>query len=125
MGMPTNEYDPYEHAHRLGIQIGYQRLRTGNGLWVPDHRLIILQPRLRRIEERSVLTHEMAHVCLGHRDTTPRNELRADRWAVHKLIPPGALEEAALFSAEPGQWCHQLGVSADILDRALLDYRAA
>ena len=115
------DYDPYDHAERLGIKIVYQRLRTANGLWIPDHRAVILQPRMRRIVERSVLTHELGHICLGHREETPRNELRADRWAVRKLIAPGDLERVGTTTADLGALCHELGVSADILHRAILD----
>ncbi|GAA3730565.1 hypothetical protein GCM10022239_03920 [Leifsonia bigeumensis] len=126
--METNlaaSYDPHEHADALGIRVEYQRLRTANGLWLPDYRTIILQPRMRRIIERSVLAHELGHVCLGHRESSPRNELRADRWAVRHLITPEALERVALFSGDPGEWCHELGVSADLIERAVLDRRAA
>ncbi|TQL46714.1 uncharacterized protein DUF955 [Homoserinimonas aerilata] len=118
-------YDPHEHADQIGVRIEYQRLRTANGLWLPEYRTIILQPRMRKIVERSVLAHEMGHVCLGHQESTPRNELRADRWAVRKLVAPGALEHAALISPDPGDWCHHLGVSADLIERALLDRNAA
>jgi Zn-dependent peptidase ImmA (M78 family) len=72
-----------------------------------------------------VLTHELGHVCLGHRDTTPRNETLADRWAALHLIDPDALRRAAKATDDLGAWCHELNVSADILDRWLLDHRRA
>jgi hypothetical protein len=117
----SDEYDPYTHADQLGIQIVYRRLVSANGLWVPDLRAIFLQPRMRVIHERSVLTHELGHVVLGHRTSSPRNELQADRWASRKLVKPGELRRAVAASADPGEWCLDLGVSADLLERYLLD----
>lgn len=124
MGMAT-DYDPWEHAARIGINIEHQSLRTANGLWLPEHRTIVLRSRMRRIQERSTLTHELAHVCLGHVDDSGRNEIRADRWAVRKLVAPGALEHVALLSVDPNDWCYALDVSPRILDRALADLRVA
>lgn len=121
----TTDYDPWAHAARLGVNIHYQRLHTANGLWLPDYRAIILKPRMRRMIERSVLTHELGHVCLGHVEDNERNEVRADRWAVRKLIAPGSLELVAKLTDDRGAWCHELEVSADLLTRALADYRTA
>lgn len=120
-------YDPFEHAARLGIEVVRRRLddENENGLWVPDLHAIFLRPGMRSIHERSVLSHELGHACLGHRETTPRNELRANRWAARKLIIPELLTRAAAHSPDPGTWCHELNVSADILDRYLKDHHAA
>ena len=123
MGLETT-YDPFEHAARLGLAVEYQSLRTARGLWLPDYRTIVLKSGMRRVDERSTLTHELAHVCLGHRDDTPKHELAADRWAVRKLITRPNLQEAALISDDPAMWCHELGVNADLLNRALSDYRS-
>lgn len=119
------DYDPHEHAEALGIQVVYRKLRTANGLWVPDHRVIFLQTRMRAIHERSVLSHELGHVCLGHRDATPRQEKQADRWAARKLIHPEELEQAAAGHPDPGVWCHDLNVSAHLLAQYMEDHRAS
>jgi len=119
------EYDPFAHAERLGIRVEYQSLRTARGLWLPDYRTVILKSGMRRLDERSTLAHELGHVCLGHRDDRPKHELAADRWAVRKLITRRSLERVALFSDDPAQWCFELGVSADLMSRALTDLRAA
>jgi Zn-dependent peptidase ImmA (M78 family) len=123
--MTGRDYDPYEHAGRLGIDVVYRALRTGNGLWVPQIRTIYLQTRLRAIHERSVLAHEVGHACMGHQESNPRHELQADRWAARHLIDPCELRAAAAASPDPGIWCHELNVSADILERYLWDHRAA
>lgn len=118
-------YDPHEHAQSLGINVVYRRLRTANGLWVPDLRTIFLQNRMRAVHERSVLTHELGHVCLGHREETPRNEVAADRWAARRLVDLNELRDASRVTTDQGAWCHELNVSAHILDRFLRDNRVA
>ncbi|MFF1875970.1 ImmA/IrrE family metallo-endopeptidase [Kitasatospora herbaricolor] len=123
--MTGRGYDPWEHAGRLGLNVVYRSLRTGNGLWVPQIRTIFLQTRLRAIHERSVLAHEVGHACMGHVESSPRYELQADRWAARHLIDPHELRAAAAASPDPGVWCHELNVSADILERYLRDTRAA
>jgi Zn-dependent peptidase ImmA (M78 family) len=123
---PTGrDYDPYEHAAMLGINVVHRRLRTANGLWVPEIRTVFLQHRMRSIHERSVLTHELGHVCMGHRESNPKYEMQADRWAAEHLIHPHELREAAAVTDDVGAWCHDLNVSADILERYLLDHRAS
>lgn len=117
------DYDPYEHARNLGIHVVYRPLRTANGLWVPEIRTIFLRTRMRVIHERSVLAHELGHACMGHIESTPRHELQADRWAAKHLINPAELQRAAAASPDPGVWCHELNVSADILERYLRDDR--
>jgi hypothetical protein len=106
-------YDPYEHADRLNIEVVYGTLRTANGL--------ILQPRMRRLLERSVLAHELGHVCLGHRESTPRNERQADRFAARHLIRPGDITRVAQQSPDPGAWCVELDVTPHILETYLRD----
>ena len=118
-------YNPHEHAAKLGIDVVYRRIRTAHGLWIPDIRTIILQPRMRVLHERSVLAHELGHALLGHRYSSAKNELLADRWAAQRLINPDELLAAAASSPDPGIWCHELNVSADILERYLSDSKAA
>jgi len=116
-------YDPFAHAEALGLQVIYRNLTTANGLWLPDLRVIFLQKRMRAIHERSVLSHEIGHAVLGHRQSTPKHEVQADRWAVRKLIDPDLVRGVARTTDDIGAWCHELNVSADILDRYLQDRR--
>lgn len=125
MGMHGTGYDPYAHAERLGIQVVHRTLRTAHGLWVPEIRTVFMHNRLRRAHDRSVLTHELGHICMGHRESTPRHELQADRWAARKLIHPDELARVAQYSPDANVWCHELGVTADILERYFLDRPAA
>ena len=118
-------YDPHEHATLLGVKVIYRDLQTANGLWIPHLNTICLDTRMSTIHERSVLTHEIGHVSLGHTMATPRQEIQADRWASRKLINLIELQVAATRSDDPGLWCHELNVSAKILTRYMKDHPAS
>lgn len=109
-------YDPFEHADRLGIQIVYRRLTTGNGLWVPDLHTIFLKPRMRAVHERSVLAHELGHACLGHRTSSPKFERQADQFAARHLIDPVKLDDVRRTSSDPNVWANEVGVTLDLLE---------
>lgn len=110
------EYDPFEHAERLGIQIVYRRLTTTNGLWVPDLNAIFLQPRMRAVHERSTLAHELGHACLGHRQSTPKHERQADIFAARHLIDPAKLQQVQHISSDPNVWANEVGVTLPLLE---------
>jgi Zn-dependent peptidase ImmA (M78 family) len=112
-------YDPYEHADRLGVQVVYGRLRTANGLWLPDQRTIILNTKMRVMLERTTLTHEIGHVCLGHIESTPRNERMADRFAAKHLVDPDHLERVSRFTPDPAQWAVELQITPHVLETYL------
>lgn len=112
-------YDPFEHAERLSIDVVFGRLRSSNGLWVPERRTIILKRGMRVMLERSVLAHELGHVCLGHLESTTRNEFLADRWAARKLISPDHLAAVARIHEDPAQWCIELDVTPHLLETYL------
>jgi Zn-dependent peptidase ImmA (M78 family) len=108
-------YDPFEHAEQLGLTIVYGRLRTANGLWIPDIRTIILQPRMRVIQERSVLAHEIGHADLGHRDDRPKHETLADRYAAEHLIDPDRLRDVAQWTPDLSKASLELGVTTKLM----------
>lgn len=117
-------YDPYEHADRMGIPVIQGRLRTANGLWIPEERVIVLRPGMRRLLERSTLAHELGHAALGHRDDRPRHERQADIYAARHLIDPHHLADVARGHPDPGQWCTELDVTPRILETYLRDVRS-
>ncbi|MEF2979046.1 ImmA/IrrE family metallo-endopeptidase [Subtercola sp. YIM 133946] len=112
-------YDPFEHADRLNIEVVFGRLRTAHGLWIPERRTIILKRGMRALHERSILAHELGHVCLGHDDSTPRNEFLADRWAARHLIAPDHLAAIARVHTDQAQWCLELDVTPHMLETYL------
>ena len=108
-------YDPHEHAEQLGIDVVYDRLRTAHGLWVPDFNTIILQPRMRAIQERSVLAHEIAHASLGHRDARPKHEVVADRFAAENLIDAERFDELVTWAPDAARLSLELGVTTKLM----------
>ncbi|MDE2100822.1 MAG: ImmA/IrrE family metallo-endopeptidase [Patescibacteria group bacterium] len=111
----NSSYDPFEHADQLGLTILYGRLRASNGLWIPDHRTIILQPRMRAIQERSVLAHEIAHADLGHRDNRAKHEVLADRYAAEHLIDLQKYRELVQWTPDVARLSLELGVTTKLM----------
>lgn len=108
-------YSPQEHATRLNIPIIYADIGDDLGRWYPDLHIIALTPALTRIEERCTIAHELGHVCLGHRASSPKHERMADRWAARKLINPHDLADIAAGTPDAGRWCLELDVTPHIL----------
>jgi hypothetical protein len=110
-------YDPYTHAAELGVTITVDRDTCGHdGLWLPDENRINLRPGMLQIQERSVLAHELGHAVHGHRDSRPKNEMLADRFAAEKLVDREML--IGMMASDPeayARWCLELGVTMKIL----------
>jgi Zn-dependent peptidase ImmA (M78 family) len=111
-------YDPHAHAAELGVRIVSRSLRSANGLWVPDLGVVFVQPRLRRVHERSVLAHELAHVELGHRTSTPKDERQADLLAARRLIDPVRLDEVLRWTQELPEIANEL----EVTERLVAEY---
>lgn len=109
------QYDPYLHAESLGIDVIERPIRTANGLWIPDHNLIVLKSGMRAIHKRTTLTHELGHACLGHRDDRPKHEVLADRFAAARLIDHDHLLELGGWIEHPARLAEELGVTNRIL----------
>lgn len=108
-------YDPYLHAENLGIEVIERPIRTANGLWIPDHNVIVLKSGMRAIHKRTTLAHELGHACLGHRDDRPKHEVLADRFAAERLIDHEHLLELGRWAECPAQVAAELGVTHRIL----------
>ena len=92
--MPS--YDPYAHAHTLGVDIVWGT--PGHGmLGRYDHasRTITLREGMRTRQERSVLAHELVHAVRGDEHDawdasySARRERSCDLLAAENLIDPG------------------------------------
>lgn len=108
-------YDPYEHAERIGIEVIHRPLRTRNGMWIPDHRLIVVRAGMRAIHDRCALAHELGHACLGHRDDRPKHERQADWFAARHLIDRAAAEAVFEWAPDEAVAAFELGVSLRLL----------
>jgi Zn-dependent peptidase ImmA (M78 family) len=108
------EYDPYQHAADLGIEVIHRPLRTANGMWLPDHNLIVIRSRLRAVHDRCALAHEIGHADLGHRDDETRHEVQADRYAALHLIDDERAAEVCAWTQDPAKIAAELGVSGKL-----------
>ncbi|UCR89287.1 ImmA/IrrE family metallo-endopeptidase [Mycetocola spongiae] len=115
------QYDPWNHAEKLGVSIIEWPLRTAKGMWVPEQRAIFIRPKMRSFVELSVLAHELVHAeyCdpAGHH---PKNEARANRIAAQRLINPREIAELLRLYPDGDRICRELGVTREIF-QAYLD----
>lgn len=113
-------YDPHDHARELRIPVVRHPLTTCNGMWLPEQGIILLRLRMRRVLERNVLAHEIAHAVLGHthQECGPldgRQERQANRLAATWLVDPGEFAVASRAYDDPGRVCAELEVTPTIL----------
>lgn len=118
-------YDPYEHAEELGITVLHRKIRTANGLWLPDHNTIVIRSGMRVLHDRSTLAHEIAHAVLGHFDGRPKHEIQADRLASENLIDLDECREAMKTAPDEERLALELGVSTRLLRAYLAVHRLA
>jgi Zn-dependent peptidase ImmA (M78 family) len=108
-------YDPYKHAEDLGITVIHRNIRCANGLWVPDHDLIVIRSGMRAVHDRSALSHELGHAVLGHRDDRPKHEVMADRYAANNLLVLEEVVDAMKTAPDCHRLAHELGVSTRLM----------
>ena len=108
-------YDPFAHAEQLGLTVIERPIRTANGLWIPDHNLIVLKSGMKARHRRSVLAHEIGHAELSHRDDRPKHEKQADRYAAERCINYDELIELGGWLECPHQVAVELGVTHRLL----------
>ncbi len=114
-GIPRGrEYDPWEHAERLGIEVVVRRLRTAHGRWFPDFNTIVISNRLRAGDQRLVLAHEVAHGALLHPDDSPKHEKQANRFAAQNLICPNELADLYRWCPDERRIVDELGVTTTL-----------
>jgi len=114
------KYDPYKHAEELGITVIHRSIRSANGLWIPDHRLIVIRKGMRVVHDRCVLAHEMSHAVLGHRQDSPKHETQADNMAACNLLDYREVEAAMRWVSDLHALAAEMGVSARMMRRYLL-----
>lgn len=118
------EYDPWEHADLLGLEVVVRRLRTANGRWFPDYNTIVISDRLRSRDQRLVLAHEIGHGALLHADERPKYEKQADQFAARNLIDPEELADLYEWCPDERRIAAELGVTTALF-RAFVLSRAA
>lgn len=108
-------YDPYEHAEHLGIEVIHRKIRTDNGMWLPQHNLIVIREGMRAVHDRSTLAHELGHACLGHEDDRPKHEVMADRFAAGNMINLDECRDVMQWAPDSARLANELGVSTRLL----------
>lgn len=108
-------YDPYTDAEERGIEVIHRKIRTANGMWLPDHNLIVLREGMRAVHDRSTLAHELAHAHLGHRDDRPKHEVMADRRAAAWMIDYDECVDTMKWCPDAHRLANELGVSTRLL----------
>lgn len=117
-------YDPWEHADRLGIPVIVRRLRTANGLWMPEYGEILISDRLRIGQQRLVLAHELGHGVLMHPDDRPKHEKQADQFAAQNLICPDELADLYEWCRDERRIVAELGVTTKLFRSYVLSQAA-
>ena len=118
-------YDPYEHAEQLGIEVVHRPIRTANGMWIPDHNLIVIRSGMKARYDRSILAHELGHATYGHRDDRPKHEVQADRFAAEHMVDATALKELMTWVPDSSKLALELDVSPRLLRVYLNVHRLA
>lgn len=105
------DYDPWEHADRLGIPVYVRRLRSANGIYFREYGEIILSDHLRHRDQRLTLAHELGHAELMHPDDRPKHEKQADQFAARNLICPDELADLSKWCNDEQRIAAELGVT--------------
>jgi gp43 len=108
-------YDPWE-----GVPSGWTVTRAAiatRGYCDHSRRLIVVNARLSRAEERCTLTHEIIHAERGPVPAhhAAREERIVDAEAARRLIPLEALLEAVRWACCPAEAAEALGVDVPTL----------
>ena len=109
-------YDPYEHAHALGLNVLIRPIKADEYLMERKYRTIVVRSDLRDAHRRTALAHGIAHWELMHPDDRPKYELQADRYAALYLIHPRELAEVSAWTDDPGKIATELGVTRRLLE---------
>lgn len=118
-------FDPYAAAEQRGIDVIHRPIRTANGMWLPDHNLIVIRSGMRAVHDRSTLAHELAHAVLGHRDDRPKHEVMADRYAAEAMIDYDECVDTMRWCPDAHKLATELGVSTRLLRVYLNVHRLA
>lgn len=100
-----------------GLTVHATRLPPGYlGFYEPDARRIWFDLGLTPAERRSVIAHELGHHHYGHRESTPRNERDADRYAASMLIAPDDYERLERIHPDVHTLADELDVTVKIVE---------
>ncbi len=121
----ARDYDPWEHAARLGIPIVFRDdLPPGMvACYSREHEAIFVRTRLHGAVERCAIAHEIVHFEHGDVGSEEASEIRADRIAARRLLRPRRLAELAGVTDDPAVVALELCVTERIMRAHLRDVR--
>lgn len=128
--MSTDELLSFAESH--GHMVYYMNLLDVKAVTLDDDgSFIALSRALHGAEEKEIAAHELGHCEYGGTynryspfEVSAKAERRADKWAYHKLVPPGELR--ATFKAgivEVWELAERFDVSDEFMAKALEYYR--
>lgn len=120
-------------AENRGHMIYYMNLQDVKAVTLDDDgSFIALSKALHRVEEKEIAAHELGHCEYGGTynrsspfEVSAKAERRADKWAYHKLVPPGELRAA--FKAgiiEAWELAERFEVSDEFIGKVLAYYKS-
>lgn len=124
----------YSYAEKRGIDIDYFPMREVESASFPCGWIAIDTDKLSGADDEKVhLAHEIGHIetgCFYRCDTSleirSRLELRADRWAIKKLIPAEEYYSALRCGVTtPWELAEYFGVPQTFMEKAIAYYSAA
>lgn len=108
-------YDPFEHADALGIAVVIRPLENAHEYWSESRMTVYLKSGMREAMCRVALAHGIAHMLLGHRENSAKNEHAANRYASLHLIHPSELADVEAWAPDEATVARELRVTQRIL----------
>ena len=124
-------YDLYKYADSHKIDVDYFPMREIESVSFPCGWIALDVDKLKdSADEKVHLAHEIGHCETGSfynvnspLDLRSRHEVRADRWAITKLIPRAELKKATDNGINtPWELAEYFGVPQDFMEKALSYY---
>ncbi|MGG7568887.1 ImmA/IrrE family metallo-endopeptidase [Streptomyces sirii] len=127
--MNTYTYNPQTELDELGVPVHYLPLRDILAAWDAERRKVYCTQGLGPIQKRCALTHELAHISLGHHRctyggatnvATLAQERAAELWAARRLITVVQLAIASDSELPNSVLARELGVTPRIFRARIL-----
>jgi hypothetical protein len=113
----ARDYDPWEHADRIGARIVANPTLPARmvAAYSDRRRVIFVRPNMPHAVEKCAVAHELVHWEHGDIGTSHRQEERADRISTLRLVRPRRLQEAASGTSDIGVMALELQVTEKVM----------
>ena len=122
----------YQYADSQNIDVYYYAMRQVKSMAFPDGTIVMDTDKIETGSEETVhLAHELGHIETGsfynihsEFDLRAKHELRADRWAIKRLIPCDRLQEAVSGGiCDLWELAEHFSVTEDFMQKAVEYYK--